>query len=55
MTGEIASDEMSGSTDELGTDVLNDGSTREQNAPYRPERIDVGAGRVETAVDETDV
>lgn len=54
MTGEIASDEMSGSTGELGTDVLNDG-TREQIAPYRPERIDVGAGRVETAVDETDV
>lgn len=53
MTGEIAREEMSGSTDGLETDALNDG-TRERSAPhtpYRPVKSDAGAGRVDTAGD----
>ena len=44
---------MTGSADEPETEALNDG-TKERNAPYRPESIDVGAGRVDTAGDEID-
>ena len=53
LTGEIVREAMSGSADEPETDALNDG-TKEKNASYRPESIDVGAGRVDNTGDGID-